>query len=137
MRSSFEFQFSLGSFNNRWKSLYVSDKTIFIAGSSLGIKTKDVTQDDGSKKTTIELVFVPEANDEQENTEPDENTPSISIAKGEFVSKTETVIDPNTGEAKQVEVVEPIEDSFAAASLLELADVDISKRASADFTHFL
>lgn len=125
-------QFSLGSFNNRWKSLYVSDKTIFIAGSSLGIKTKDVTQDDGSKKTTIELVFVPEAKDEQENTEPDENTPSISIAKGEFVSKTETVIDPNTGEAKQVEVVEPVEDSFAAASLLELADVDISKNQLGD-----
>lgn len=131
-------KFSLGTFNNRWKSLYVSDKTVFIGGSALGVKASEQEQTDGSKKTIIELVFVPEAKDDTNNdtTNTTQNQvdtqPSISIARGEFVSKTQEVVDEETGEVKQVEVFEPVEDSFAAASLLELADVDISKNQLKD-----
>jgi hypothetical protein len=127
-------KFSLGTFNNRWKSLYVSDKTVFIGGSALGVKASEKEQSDGSKKTVIELVFVPEAKDDTNNTDSTDETqnqvdtqPSISIARGEFVSKTQEVVDEDTGEVKQVEVIEPVEESFAAAKLLDLADVDISK----------
>ena len=127
-------KFSLGTFNNRWKSLYVSDKTVFIGGSALGVKASEQEQSDGSKKTVIELVFVPEAKDDTNNTDSTGETqnqvdtqPSISIARGEFVSKTQEVVDEDTGEVKQVEVIEPVEESFAAAKLLDLADVDISK----------
>jgi hypothetical protein len=130
-------KFSLGTFNNRWKSLYVSDKTVFIGGSSLGVKASEQEQSDGSKKTIIELVFVPEAKDDTNNNETSDNTdtiqnqvdtqPSISIARGEFISKTQEVVDEDTGEVKQIEVIEAVEESFAAAKLLDLADVDISK----------
>lgn len=115
-------KFSLGTFNNRWKSLYVSDKTVFIGGSALGVKASEQEQSDGSKKTIIELVFVPEAKDDTVDTQP-----SISIARGEFISKTQEVVDEDTGEVKQIEVIEAVEESFAAAKLLDLADVDISK----------
>jgi len=56
-------KFSLGSFNNRWKSLFVSDKTVFIGKSSLGVKTSKRVLEDGTEIETMELQFVPEAKD--------------------------------------------------------------------------
>ena len=133
--------FSLGAPNNRWKSLYVSDKTIFIGDSSLGIQTQKVVQEDGSVKRTIELVFVPESSTNKDNnadgsgnqtsTSTSTPQPSISIAKGEFVEKTEITIGPS-GETIEVPVLQPIEESFGAADLVDLADVDISKNLLVD-----
>ena len=103
----------------------------------MGVKASEQEQSDGSKKTVIELVFVPEAKDDTNDNETSDDAdtiqnqvdtqPSISIARGEFVSKTQEVVDEDTGEVKQIEVIEPVEESFAAAKLLDLADVDISK----------
>jgi len=118
--------FSLGAPDNRWKSLYVSGNTVYINGSALGVKKTEQVQNDGTKKTLIELVFIPdEENNETNNNEDDKKT--ISIAKGEFIEKKETVVDPQTGEVTEVTVTEPVEESFTAATLLNLADVDISK----------
>ena len=134
--------FSLGSFNNRWRSLYVSDQTIWIGQSSISTKSTTTTDAQGREKTTIELLFIPEAIDKDDedsadgsgnNTSTTTTQPtSISIAKGEFLKTIETEIDPVTNQVIEVETFVPIEDSFAIGNLLELGDVDISKNELQD-----
>ena len=135
-------KFSLGSFNNRWRSLYVSDKTIWIGQSSISTKSTTTTDAEGREKTTIELLFIPEAIDKDDDDSADgsdSNTTTattqpaaISIAKGEFLKTVETEIDPVTNQVVEVETFVPIDDSFASGNLLELGDVDISKNELRD-----
>ena len=136
-------KFSLGSFNNRWRSLYVSDKTIWIGQSSISTKSTTTTDEQGREKTTIELLFIPEAIDKDDDEDGDDGSDNnttttttqpaaISIAKGEFLKTVETEIDPVTQEVVEIETFVPIEDSFAIGNLLELADVDISKNELQD-----
>jgi hypothetical protein len=136
-------KFSLGSFKNRWRSLYVSDKTIWIGQSSISTKSTTTTDAQGIEKTTIELLFIPEAIDKDDDEDSaggsDNNTTTtatqpaaISIAKGEFLKTIETEIDPVTNQVVEVETFVPIEDSFAIGNLLELGDVDISKNELKD-----
>ena len=116
-------QFSLGSIDNRWKSLYVSDKTIHIGASSIGVKSTKLTDENGIERTKMELVYVPKFNHDNDVLEQ----ANISIAKGEFSSRI--IINEN---GEEVEILEPIEETFAGAKLLELADVDISKNQLGD-----